>query len=114
VVASTEVKNILRDTDLERAPGWGEYHVFAKHAASVGTLVLSAYDDGAEVARKLPMVAAAGTPIKPDNHIVSFPVAPGDPIRIALEETAGTATIPNVRVEFQPGQPALLAQKYGG
>lgn len=114
VPLSTEVRDIFGGTEIESAPGPGRFRIYGRHAAAAGTVVLSARLGSDVRADKLPMNVAAGAPIKPDDHIIDIDSAPGERLIVTLEETAGTATIPNVRVEFEEFSRQELMQMAAG
>lgn len=110
VGASARIPNILAGTILETAPGFGYYHIFGSHEAAVGTLEVSVNVAGEMQAQRLTMNAKATAPIKPDDHLTSVKVAPGFRVLMELEETAGAATVPNIRTEYEELSIGQLAQ----
>jgi len=101
VGASSTTGNILQGTLIERAPGPGKYTVWGRHAASAGTIVMDVYRGLEILGRSVPMSAAAGAPNVNDDKLLEFGVAGGETIVVILRETAGTNTIPNIKVEFR-------------
>ena len=100
VTASTETADILLGTNLQTAPMAGIITIYGRHEASVGTLVMNAQRNGANVLTNRLMQAAAGGPNKLEDTLVKFSVDKGDRILIKLKETAGTNTIAAIVVEF--------------
>ena len=103
VPISTEVTDIFGGTELESAPGPGRFRIYAtaELVATGGTLVLSARLGSSVKADKLPINGSGVAPVKPDDHIIDIDAAPGERLIVTLEETAGTATLPNIRLEFE-------------
>lgn len=99
IAANGVVNNILTDTVLQYAPGFGRYHIFGRQSAS--GLQLSANVDGVLQSESLPVNTGTGAPIKPDDHITSMLVARGNVVLIKLDETAGVASTPSIRVEYE-------------
>jgi len=114
VAASATVDNILQGTILATAPGFGQYHIYGRQETGVGTLIMSINVAGELCGEDLPINAAAGAPVKPDDHLASVKVAQGDIVLVKLRETAGTATLPNIRIEFQEMSPAQLRMALAG
>ena len=105
VPLSTKVTDIFGGTELESAPGPGRFRIYARHAAAQGSLVLSAKLGKSLEGEDVPMNVGAGAPVKPDDHVLDVDAAPGERLLLSLEETAGTATDPSVRLEFEQFSP---------
>lgn len=108
VAANGVVNNILTDTVLQYAPGFGRYHIFGRQSAA--GLQLSANVDGVLQSEALPVNTGTGAPIKPDDHITSMLVARGNVILIKLDEVAGLVSTPSIRVEYEEMTRAEIAQ----
>lgn len=100
VPLSSTTSNILLGKKLNQAPGRGFYRILGRHAAAAGTVVMHAWRGSDNVADSLPMQAAAGGPNVLEDELIRFGVFGGETILIKLEETAGTATNPSIRIEF--------------
>jgi len=114
VPLNTLVQDIFGGTVMERAPAPGRFRIYGRHVAAAGTVVLSARIGAETKANNLPLNVAAGAPVKPDDHIVDIDAAPNERLFVDLEETAGVATDPNIRIEFEEFSREELARIANG
>jgi len=103
VALSTTVRDIFGDSDLQVAPALGFLNIYGRQATGAGTLLMNVRIGTEVVAEDLEPTKAAGNPNRRDDVLLNLqPVMPGQRIKVDLAEQDGTATTPNIIMEFLP------------